>query len=166
MHCCRSFSVQRLAAWTVRPRESTRSCQRTLQKALRRGKCLQASLLDRSDSHSYLRWPVCVYADVECLTGSPVSLCKHKHVLIEPEIRDRSSVLFPDCFWLVLISVVSIRMSRWELPIMLAGQRSDPQNRKERAKAAAEAEQPDHEKYTGTTDGTPVGQPVGATVTC
>ena len=47
---------------------------------------------------------------------------------------------------------------------LLAGQRSDPQNRKERAKAAAEAEQPDHEKYTGTTDGTPVGQPVGATV--
>ncbi len=49
---------------------------------------------------------------------------------------------------------------------MLAGQRQDPQNRKERAKAAAEAEQPNHEKYTGTTDGTPVGQPVGATVTC
>ncbi|CAK0787752.1 hypothetical protein CVIRNUC_010974 [Coccomyxa viridis] len=42
------------------------------------------------------------------------------------------------------------------------GQRQDPQNKKERAKAAAEAEQPDHEKYTGTTDGTPVGQPVGA----
>ena len=121
MHCCRSFSVQRLAAWTVRPRESTRSCQRTLQKALRRGKCLQASLLDRSDSHSYLRWPVCVYADVECLTGSPVSLCKHKHVLIVPEFRDRSIVHFPDCFWLVLISVVSIRMSRWELPICLQG---------------------------------------------
>ena len=49
---------------------------------------------------------------------------------------------------------------------MPAGQRTDPQNKKERNKAAAEAEEPDHEKYTGTTDGTPVGKPVGSTVRC
>ena len=62
--------------------------------------------------------------------------------------------------------VISMKESQWKFPSMLAGQRQDPQNKKERAKAAAEAEQPDHEKYTGTTDGTPVGQPVGAAVTC